>query len=153
MRYLSGYPATRILAGSILCILFGLTPVCNLKASNNPLLEPHGIPSFQTTGNKESTVIEPELKPFIQKAVADLAKRLEVDAASIEVVHAERVVWPDASLGCPQPGMAYTQVQQDGYVIRLAQEEQLYSYHGGGRRGPFLCEKKTDFPRLKPKPD
>ena len=33
------------------------------------------------------------------------------------VVQVEEVTWPDGSLGCPQPGMAYTQALVPGYRV------------------------------------
>ncbi|MCL4862756.1 MAG: hypothetical protein KJZ93_25310 [Caldilineaceae bacterium] len=81
--------------------------------------------------------------PLVQQAVADLAERLGVPVDEVELVEAEAVIWPDGSLGCPQPGMMYTQVLQDGMriVLRVAGEE--YHYHSGGSREPFLCEDPT----------
>ena len=76
----------------------------------------------------------------VQLAIADLATRLAVTAAEIEIVEERPVVWPDGSLGCPQPGMMYPQVQVEGIVIRLRAAGADYQYHGGGRREPFLCE-------------
>ena len=48
------------------------------------------------------------LKPLVDLAIADLAQRLNVDRASIAVVEARAVVWPDGALGCPRPRMVYT---------------------------------------------
>jgi hypothetical protein len=76
----------------------------------------------------------------VQLAKEDLAGRLGVEANQIELVSAEAVIWPDGSLGCPQPGVAYTQVQQDGLRIVLQVGDKTYSYHSGGVRPPFLCE-------------
>ena len=84
--------------------------------------------------------IDPTLQPFVDTAVSDLAMRLSIDRSAIEVVSAQSVVWPDRSLGCPQPGLAYLQVQADGYRIELRVTGKVYSYHGGEGRGPFLCE-------------
>ena len=42
-----------------------------------------------------------------QRAAEFLAGELGVAAAGLEVVSATTVTWPDASLGCPQPGMLY----------------------------------------------
>ena len=78
--------------------------------------------------------------PLVEQARQDLAQRLDMDPAEIEVVSMESVVWPDSSLGCPQPGMAYMQVLRDGYRIQLRAGGKIYFYHGGGSRGPFLCE-------------
>ena len=84
--------------------------------------------------------IEPGMQSLIDASTADLMKRLSVTRDAIEVVSAQSVVWPDKGLGCPQPGMQYLQVQVDGFRIELRVNNQLYAYHGGGGRGPFLCE-------------
>jgi hypothetical protein len=85
---------------------------------------------------------------LIEKAKEDLAQRLSIAITQIEFVEAKEVVWPDASMGCPQPGMAYIQVPQDGAMIVLQVEGKAYEYHSGGNRGLFLCEKSTKEPAL-----
>ena len=77
---------------------------------------------------------------FILLAKEDLAERLDVSIDDIGLVEFALVTWGDPSLGCPQPGMKYKQVPVDGYLIRLAYEGQVFNYHGGGSRDPFLCE-------------
>jgi hypothetical protein len=94
--------------------------------------------------------IEPGLDFLIAQAKEYLAQRLAIEPDRIEVLEARAVVWPDSSLGCPQPGMAYKQVPEDGVLIRLAVGDQSYEYHGGGGRDPFLCENL--FPPLKNTP-
>ena len=83
---------------------------------------------------------------------ADLAQRLAIEISAIMLVSYEEVVWPDSSLGCPQPGMAYLQVPKDGSRIVLEFEGTTYDYHTGGGRDPFLCEQtiiqKEDSPQL-----
>ncbi|MBK8048576.1 MAG: hypothetical protein IPK16_16530 [Anaerolineales bacterium] len=78
--------------------------------------------------------------PITTAAVADLAARLGVTPDQITVVSAEPVVWPDASLGCPQPDMMYAQVLQDGMRIVLSVDGKEYVYHSGETKAPFLCE-------------
>jgi hypothetical protein len=84
--------------------------------------------------------VEPGMEGLIEMAKEDLAERLSMAAGEIEVLEAKGVVWPDASLGCPQPGMRYKQVPMDGALIRLLVEGKVYEYHSGGGRAPFLCE-------------
>ncbi len=84
--------------------------------------------------------VEPGLQRLIDTAIADLANRLSIDRNTVEVVSAQSVVWPDRSLGCPQPGMVYPQVLAEGFHIELRAKDRVYSYHGGEGRGPFLCE-------------
>ena len=78
--------------------------------------------------------------PLVMQAMKDLARRLSVSLEAIALVEFEAVIWPDASLGCPRPDMAYRQVQQDGARIVLAANGRKYIYHSGGSRAPFLCE-------------
>ncbi len=92
----------------------------------------------------------PDELPQVNIAKEDLAARLNIAKDSIEVIKVELVTWPNGALGCPQPGMAYTQVMQDGLLIQLSVDSVTYNYHSGGARDPFLCqpapsEKPTPF--------
>ncbi len=84
--------------------------------------------------------IPPELDSLVAGMVADLAGRLGVAPTEISVISAEEVVWGDASLGCPQPGMEYAQVPTDGMRVILLARGATYDYRSGGDRDPFLCE-------------
>ena len=88
-----------------------------------------------------STLADAGLQALIDKAITDLAKRFSISADQIRLLDAKPVIWPDASLGCPQPGMAYVQVQEDRLLLRLQAGDQIYEYHSGGTRDPFLCLK------------
>ncbi|MGI5816873.1 MAG: hypothetical protein ACOX9R_02115 [Armatimonadota bacterium] len=65
----------------------------------------------------------------VQTAVNDLAQRLNVGHDAITVASFEEVTWPDASLGDPQPGRIYAQVQTPGYRVFLHAEGQRWEYH------------------------
>lgn len=110
------------------------------------------VPISPTQVIQEETVVfssmiptpsNPALQKLVAQAKDDLARRLAIEADQIDVIEAKAVVWSDSSLGCPQPGMAYTQIPQDGLLIRLRAGKRLYHYHSGGRRSPFLCEQST----------
>ena len=85
----------------------------------------------------------PDVDPAAQPAVTDLAARLGVDESAITVVSVEEVTWPDGSLGCPEPGMMYSQALEDGTLIVLDVDGTIYEYHGGAGRDPFYCENPT----------
>jgi hypothetical protein len=93
------------------------------------------------------------LQNLIEKAKTDLSQRLAISPDQITLLEATSVVWPDASLGCPQPGMVYIQVPEDGLLIRLQVGGQIYPYHSGGFRDPFLCEAIFKDPNPPPKID
>lgn len=109
------------------------TPV----ADETPLVDK--TPPFEVTVTPLGVEMSEDL-PQVEMAKADLAERLNVAPETIEVVQVEARVWPDAGMGCPQPGMVYTQVPQDGLLIRFGAGGQVYDYHSGGTRDPFLCE-------------
>jgi hypothetical protein len=94
----------------------------------------------------ERGLIDRGLAPFTSEAAADLAGRLGVSVDDVEVLTAVIVVWPDASIGCPEPGMSYAQVATDGSVIELGIGDRVYRYHSGGSRRPALCERPLTQP-------
>ncbi len=93
------------------------------------------------------------LQGLIEAAKDDLAQRLNILVSQINLVEAKAVLWPDASIGCPQPGMLYKQVPYDGALIILQVETVSYEYHNGGNRGLFLCEKNYKDPTPPPQID
>ena len=103
-----------------------------------PTPDPSTPSSAPSPSPSPSTPSQPTQGPIAQ-AKADLAGRLGVQPGQITLVSSEEVTWPDGSLGCPQPGMHYTQALVDGTRIVLAAGGKQYNYHAGGRRGPFLC--------------
>jgi hypothetical protein len=76
---------------------------------------------------------------MIEAALDDAANRSTTARADIKVTSAEAVTWPDGSLGCPQPGMAYTQALVAGYRIVLQAGEQVLNYHASSRGKPLFC--------------
>jgi hypothetical protein len=83
------------------------------------------------------TPIEHDL-PLVVAAVDNLAEHLGIEADAVTVVQAVAVTWPDGSLGCPEPGMMYTQALVDGTFVLLEAGGRQYQYHGGDPL--FLCE-------------
>jgi hypothetical protein len=69
----------------------------------------------------------------------DLAERLQIDAAGIVMVKTIEIVWPDAALGCPSPGMVYAQGRVPGYRIWLEAEGREYIYHTDLNGLVILC--------------
>lgn len=99
-------------------------------------------PRFSEGSGDKPTIPAPEnptAQEWIEAAKNDLAGRLGVEAALIGLVEYQSVTWRDGSLGCPQPGMAYTQALVEGYRIQLQIDGVQYDYHGADGRDPFYC--------------
>lgn len=99
----------------------------------SPMPFPGGTRTLYVTG------AESNASPTLQAlAVADLASRLGIPESAITVRTVESVEWPDASLGCPRPGMMYAQVITPGYRIVLEADGKRYEYHTS-RTHVMLC--------------
>jgi hypothetical protein len=103
--------------------------------------EPQVLP---TQGdNSQMTPSAPGLQGLIEKVKEDLAKRLSISMAEINVAEASEVIWPDSSLGCPKKGMAYLEVLTPGYLILLEDANNQYEYHAGKGLDFFYCTNPT----------
>ncbi|MDO5533348.1 MAG: hypothetical protein Q4F65_01670 [Propionibacteriaceae bacterium] len=85
-----------------------------------PLLAACGTPSG-----------EPAHSPEVQAAIAAEAQRSGVSEDAVSVVSLNDVEWPNAALGCPQPGMVYAQVVTTGKHLVLSANGEEASYHAG----------------------
>lgn len=99
-------------------------------ASGNP-----SVPS-QTPGAPS----DPTAAALVAKARTDLAQRLGIQEDQIQVSSAAAVTWPDSSLGCPKPGMAYAQALVPGYLIILEAAGNAWEYHADRKSLVFYCE-------------
>ena len=98
---------------------------------------------------------DPYSLQLIDMAKTDLAEHLDIEKDEIVLHNFSLLTWPDASLGCPKPGVEYAQVLVDGYLIMLQVGLDIYNYHGGGSPGssPFLCEGDIGTKIIFPPPD
>jgi hypothetical protein len=76
----------------------------------------------------ESVSISSVPRDTRRAVVADAARRFDVAESSVVLARAERVSWPDSSLGCPEPGGLYTQAVVPGYrlVAKTSEGEMVY---------------------------
>jgi len=75
----------------------------------------------------------------IRSAMDDLAERFENPLDGVRILAAQQVTWPDASLGCPEPGFSYAQVLTEGIQLLLLYEREKFDYRIAGIHGQ-LCE-------------
>jgi hypothetical protein len=73
--------------------------------------------------------IPEEAQQMADDIVADLAQQLSIEASSIRILQWEAVTWRDGSLGCPEPGMAYTGALVNGYRVLLEAQGEQHYYH------------------------
>ena len=83
-----------------------------------------GLGPSQGTTDLPASIIDP--------VVDEIARVAGATPAEVVVVSGDAVTFPDGGLGCPEPGMAYTQVQVDGYKIVAVANGTTYDYRGTG---------------------
>jgi len=71
--------------------------------------------------------------------VAEAASNAGVDESAVQVVGAEAVTWRDGSLGCPEPGLMYTQALVPGYKVVLSAGGSEYHFHANRSGSYTLC--------------
>lgn len=97
-------------------------------------------PTTSTVGETtttETTVSGPVPAGMLEEMKADLTERTGLSADEIEVVRAEAVTWRDGSLGCPEPGMMYTQALVEGFLVILEADGEEHRYHAA-QAGHFV---------------
>lgn len=125
---------------------------CTAASSGSPGKSPDAAaPSTDVAGSLEPASLQPSLEPtasrgpidlpasVVDPVVADIARLAAVPPDQVAVQSAEFVTFPDAGLGCPVPGMVYTQVQVDGYKIVAVAAGTTYDYRGTGQGKFRLC--------------
>ena len=112
-----------------------------------PIVEEDPKTAPTTISPPEEPVTQPTVSHpdgDVATAMTDLVSRANVAPDDITVVSAEEVTWRDGSLGCPLPGMRYTQALVNGRRIILETGGAQYHYHSGPDRDPFYCANPSD---------
>lgn len=75
-------------------------------------------------------------------ALRTVAEALGTAPEGGRVISTEARDFPDASLGCPQPGMAYAQVITPGYVVLVEVDGRRFDIRVAGDRGRICYRRK-----------
>jgi hypothetical protein len=133
------------IVGFILLAILALTVSVRGADERPPLATPSAtLAPIGKSPSMEIKVPQAILEPIL----ADAAARAKVGREQLVIVRAESVVWGDGSLGCPEPGMEYTQVLVNGYWVVIEAAGQTYDFRVG-RGGSFrLCPAGRGRPPL-----
>ena len=134
--------AGRVVAGSL------LAAVALAGCTGGSAGTAGGVAPTDTSGtrgggasNPGASIVSGSLGPVVLDPILDdAAARLGAARTAVEVVTAESRIWPDGSLGCPQAGMAYTQIVTDGYRVVVRAGARTLDYRGTAPGRFRLCE-------------
>ena len=83
----------------------------------------------ETVPPAEGVASVSEVPASILNPIADdAAVKSGASRDEIAVLRAESVVWNDGSLGCPEPGVTYTDAPVDGYWVELDAAGEKFDY-------------------------
>lgn len=94
-------------------------------------LPPTGIPT-EAPAQRESVRVPAKLEGLMSQILDDAVVQSGTAREAIAITLIESVVWRDGALGCPEPGMMYTQALVDGYRILLDASGKTMTYHTSG---------------------
>lgn len=103
-------------------------------------------PTTETTRRDDAVSVPTAMQSFIDTLIDDLVSQKGVERDTVRVIEMQEIVWNNGSLGCPQPGMAYTQALVDGFYVLLRANGNDYAYHTSGTRHFVLCEDSKGAP-------
>lgn len=110
---------------------------------------------FESLESREVRLTAGEIQglvdPGIRSALADLAQRADKELDRVRVIAAQNVTWPDASLGCPEPGFSYAQALTEGIQLLLLYETEKFDYRITGVYSR-LCENAQPGQALESRP-
>lgn len=129
------------------------TPVTTISEDSLPEVTP--LPDRPVPDKSLPTIPGGEVPPPITgEAPQDLMAELLDDSADhfgvgeseLTVIRDQQMEWSDGSLGCPEPGMMYTQAIVSGYWVVIGHDDQERDYRVGSGGGWRVCEGGLDLP-------
>jgi hypothetical protein len=119
--------------------------VCACASAANtttPTLLPTTSSAKPSTSPVPSASPNPEAQSVVDAAVREAASYAAVAATDVKVQQIEAREWPDSSLGCPRPGLMYSQVVTPGYLIVVEAGSRVLEYHSDARGRVVLCQER-----------
>ena len=113
----------------------GSLPQSNSTLALTPTLPQEDIDMTPATPPDESA------EKMVVRVKEHLAQKLSIPIDQIVLSEIKSVVWRDASLGCPKPGIDYIQVETPGYNILLEAGGKTYRFHTDATKRFVQCNK------------
>jgi hypothetical protein len=107
---------------------------------SRPAIVVAAVLSIAACVSDETQPVQPlSLQQQIDFAIVDLAQSRGVDRDAVTASSAQRVSWRSGAIGCPAPGMNYTQALVPGSLIILKVGKEKFEYHAPSGGPPFFC--------------
>jgi hypothetical protein len=101
---------------------------------------PPASPASPVPGQLPRSSSNPDAQAASDAALADAAAHLGVSRADLTLEQIDAREWGDSSLGCPRPGLLYSQVVTPGFLIVVTSGTKVLEYHADARGRVVLCK-------------
>lgn len=82
-----------------------------------------------------------------------VARETRLRARTLRVASVRAEEWPDAGLGCPEPGMAYAEVLTPGHRVVLEAGGNRYEVHTSDAGAAVVCDEEEAGGTMQPRTD
>jgi hypothetical protein len=131
------------------CAVVAFVAICSSPLVGESL--PTGMPTVTRTLTGKTPPVQSEVpQGILEPILAEAAKLAKVPREKLVIVRAESVVWNNGSLGCPEPGMMYTEALVNGYWVVIDAGGKTYDFRVGGGGSFRLCPEGHGHPPLRP---
>ena len=130
-----------VLAASAACAHVDDSPATEEAPVRKPAIREHESVKGVVSDPKRAAA--GQTTDVVGAIAADLAQRLGVGVAQLEVASVDAMTWNDSSLGCPQPGQAYLPALTPGARVVLKHAGELYEYHAASSGAFVYCPTPT----------
>jgi hypothetical protein len=122
-----------------------LVPAAVLAGGDAPpptgMAPPKRIPQLPAPLPASEPVPTASVPREVRRAVvADAAQRFKLAENRVVLASAERLTWNDGALGCPVPGMNYTQALVPGFRIVAKSPNGMFIYHTDEHGTLAVCD-------------
>lgn len=117
------------------------TPDRSMRLTPDAL--PTGVERVPDSETSPEGVVEPIPEELMTQILTNLQTQVGVSSLApedYEIIRAEAVIWSDGSLGCPEPGMMYTQALVEGYHVIIEANGETWDYRLSQNGQVKLCE-------------
>jgi len=147
---------TMLLAAGLLLAACTATPPTATPDTAGPPADTPGAatPTIEPMPPETFPPFEGDVPQEIMETLIDeVALRGGVGLGEVRIERALAVTWSDASLGCPEEDMLYTQALVDGYWVVLEAGGQTFDFRMGESGLPRLCPEGEGQPPIEGLPD
>ena len=101
---------------------------------------PSPAPASPVTSVLPGSTSNTDPQASVDAALKAAAAHLSVSAADLRVDQIDARQWGDSSLGCPKPGIMYSQIVTPGFLIVISGPGKQLEYHTDARGQVVLCQ-------------